>query len=183
MGPRARKHGCAHLEVLRSTTPSREALRVAGCLCKLVQYIFISGRVHAPPFRMHIQIAHPPLSTLRFSLLHLLRLLRVEDAGYRRRVYFIKMRSATVNPRTVWDIYRFDVNAISIELRRRGTDHSRHLHDLSAHGFSISTTGIAWSWTATGRSVKLCVLIPCAPRRVLQLTRANFKFQISNSIA
>ncbi len=89
---------------------------MSGCLCKMVQYIFISGQVHAPPFSMHTKIAHPQLSMLRISLPHFLRLRRVEDAdaGYRRRVYFIKMRSATVNLRTVWDIHRFNVDAISI---------------------------------------------------------------------
>ena len=93
---------------------------------------------------------------LRFSLLHLLRLRRVKDAGYRRRVCFIKMRSATVNLRTVWDIHRFDVDAISIELRRRGTDRRKHLHDFGACSFGVWTTGIAWSWAAG--SAKLCVL-------------------------
>jgi hypothetical protein len=128
----------------------------------LVQYIFISGQVHAPPFRMYIKIAHPPLSMLRISFLHFLRLRRVEDAGYRRRVYFIKMRSATVNLRTVWDIHRFNVDAISIEMRRRGTDPRKYLRDLGASSFGVWTTGIAWSWTP--RSAKLCVLISCTPR-------------------
>jgi len=88
--------------------------------------IFISGQMHAPPFRMSIKIAHPLLSMLQFSLLHFIRLRRVEDAGYRRRVDFIKTRSATVNLRTVWDIHRFNVDAISIELERRGTDPGEH---------------------------------------------------------
>ena len=100
---------------------------------------------------------------LRFSLLHFLRLRRVEDAGYPRRVYFIKMRSATVNLRTVRDIHRSNVDAISIELRRRGTDRRKHLRDLGASSLGVWTTGIAWSWTP--RSVNLCVLIPCPPTR------------------
>ena len=150
----------------RQLRHGRRSVSLAACAnWSKVPYIFISGQVHALPFRIHIKIAHPPLSMLPFSLLHLLRLRRVED--YRRRVDFIKMRSATVNLRTVWDIHRFDVHAISIELRRRGTDRSKHLHDLGTRSFGICTTGTAWSWTATGRSAKLCVLIPCAPRRVL----------------
>ncbi len=61
---------------------SQEALDVASCLCELVQYVFVSGKVYAPPFGMYIknspsaggttpylvhlaseqiQVAHPPL--------------------------------------------------------------------------------------------------------------------------
>jgi hypothetical protein len=33
----------------------QEALDVASCLCELIQYVFVSGKVDAPPFWMYIK--------------------------------------------------------------------------------------------------------------------------------
>ena len=34
---------------------SQEALNVTSCLCELVQYVFISGKVYVPPFGIYIK--------------------------------------------------------------------------------------------------------------------------------
>jgi len=115
-------------------------LHATGCLCELIQNIFISSELYVPPFRVHIKIAHlyPLLRMLQFLLLHFLWLCQVKDTRYR------------------WYV------DISIEMRQRSIDPCKHLHNLSLSSFGVWLTAIAWLWSL--RSVRLCIQIPCPPR-------------------